>query len=274
MGKRQNDSSTEKDTKHKECILSAYNSLASIKRRLEEINHLKREFINNADGYKACCHDISNMLSALMASPYLQGARISSGTLQNKTVGQVRGAFFKKDNQPSHQLNEIRDLDDVTPQNLWDYFLENGGFVSQCETLIKEAIKERAEVAAAIEDALSRQEISMPEASADTEKHHQNIIAQIAEQLAINTDRIVAMCKLLPRPTKEQFQSVMMAIFGMEAAMFQAAISSLLQKNVLLETTQFYLIEDQSFAVQAVANFQKHEDIRSVYHKLQTIGAA
>ena len=104
-----------------------------------------------------------------------------------------------------------------------------------------------------------------------TVEHCENIMSQVTEQYAITVDKIVAMCKLLPRIPKERFQEVMNVVFGIEATEFQATVNHLLEAGVLLEIANYYLIKDQSFAVQAVANFQIKEDMSSVCDKLQAM---
>ena len=104
-----------------------------------------------------------------------------------------------------------------------------------------------------------------------TVEHCENIMSQVTEQYAITVDKIVAMCKLLPRVPKERFQEVMNVVFGIESTEFQATVNHLLEAGVLLEIANYYLIKDQSFAVQAVANFQIKEDMSSVCDKLQAM---
>jgi len=266
--KKKSDPSEEAmNKKRRGCISSAYRCLLEIKKHIQEVSNSKEEFIRDTLRYKACCSDIYDMLTALMESKVK--TTISSGTLEKKYFGQVRGAFFKLGNQTSHQLNEIRDFNDRNPQNIWDYFLAKNGFVDQCESVIKIQVANDTELAKDIEVKFLNQIHMIQHPTEDTQKHYQQTLQQMQEILKLNTDRIISLCKLLPRTTKGDFIKVVNNIFDMNINDIEVLISNLLKSNILIETPSFYLIEDQKFAVQAVANFQENEDIRGIVYRLE-----
>ena len=268
MGRKKKPEEAEADQKaHIKNMVLAYESLVAI----NDTQRSRQQLIRDKQNFEICLSHIASLFIALHSSKIMKVKKVVFRG-DKFLITHVRSVLVKNSNEVDTPIHEIKGKEYISPPILWEYFLIEDGAVKQCERIINEEIKTCTEVAEAIKQAISRQNTPIQPPSEETETHHQVIINQLKDQLETNADRIVAMCKLLPRNTKESFQSIMQTLFGMETVVFQAAVNSLLKATVLLETAHFYVIEDRAFAIQAVANFQRDEDMRSVLHKLKAIG--